>query len=157
MNCLVDLMQLENVQKKNKIRILIDAEQTYRQPAIDVMAIYLSNKYNVDTPIFYNTYQFYLKRTPEVFLQHKKLAEEGNYFFAAKCVRGAYIPSETVRANELKYDLPIVDSKEKTDLAYNFHTKLMLDEVEKKKESSPGSCNAQYEFLRNFVITDQKG
>jgi len=120
--------------KKNKIRILIDAEQTYRQPAIDVMAIYLSHKYNVDSPIFYNTYQFYLKRTPDVFLEHKKLAEEGNYFFAAKCVRGAYIPSETARANELKYELPIVDSKEKTDLEYNLHTKMMLAEVQKKKK-----------------------
>ena len=44
------------------VRILIDAEQTYYQPAIRYIAVnYLMSKYNLSRPVVYNTQQCYLK------------------------------------------------------------------------------------------------
>ena len=43
------------------MRMLIDAEHTYLQPAIDALTIALQQKYNRDGPVIMNTYQCYLK------------------------------------------------------------------------------------------------
>lgn len=48
------------------VRVLIDAEQTYYQPAIRSLVVhYLMKTYNKNQPIFYNTLQSYLKVTFE--------------------------------------------------------------------------------------------
>jgi proline dehydrogenase len=43
------------------VRLLIDAEQSYLQPAIDLFAIELQRQFNSQQPVVYNTYQAYRK------------------------------------------------------------------------------------------------
>lgn len=43
------------------MRLLVDAEHTYFQPAIDALTINMQQKYNVVEPVVINTYQCYLK------------------------------------------------------------------------------------------------
>jgi proline dehydrogenase len=103
------------------ISILLDAEQSNRQPAIEVLARILSRRYN--TPgrgaVIYNTYQAYLTRTPHAYDRDLAIAAKEGFVFAAKVVRGAYMNAEKERAAVLKVPSPIVASKRATDEAYN--------------------------------------
>ena len=108
---------------QNEVRLLLDAEQSYRQPGIEVVYRILARKHNKienKYPILYNTYQCYLKRT-EKWLKHDiHQANDGNYLLGIKLVRGAYMKSEadyrklTPNADEI-----IWESKQLTDANYN--------------------------------------
>ena len=54
--------KLSDVAQQRGVRLMIDAEQTYYQPAIRHITVHrLMPKYNLDHPIIYNTQQCYLK------------------------------------------------------------------------------------------------
>mmetsp|Transcript_17236 Transcript_17236/g.16568 ORF Transcript_17236/g.16568 Transcript_17236/m.16568 type:complete len:471 (-) Transcript_17236:106-1518(-) len=115
----------------NHICILLDAEQSNRQPAVEIIAQILSEKYNLTNPVVFNTYQTYLKRTPKVLKRDMNRAKTGNYIFAAKIVRGAYILSERKAAmNSIHgHEDPVLPSRVDTDLAYNLAVESILKSI----------------------------
>jgi len=101
------------------VKLLIDAEQTYMQPAIDHLALLMMQKYNKERPIIFNTYQCYRKDTPERVACDMNRAARQGFVFAAKAVRGAYLVQERRLAAERGYPSPIHDTKEDTHACYD--------------------------------------
>ncbi|KAF9167126.1 hypothetical protein DFQ26_005738 [Actinomortierella ambigua] len=122
---------------KTRTRLMIDAEQTYFQPAIDSVALHLQEHYNdtphADGPLIFNTYQMYLKDALSRLQQDYKRAERNGYVLAAKLVRGAYMVSERKRASELGLEDPICTDIEATHRSYNAGVDFMLEKMTKKK------------------------
>jgi proline dehydrogenase len=101
------------------IPLMIDAEESWIQNAIDEIAHLLMTRYNLKRAIVYNTAQmyrhdrfFYIKNL------HQK-AEEGNFYIGLKIVRGAYMEKERNRATKMGYLSPIQPSKSATDVDYD--------------------------------------
>eukprot|EP00435_Cladocopium_sp_Y103_P013390 s91_g3.t1 len=55
----------ETAAKSAAIPLLLDAEQSDRQPAVHLLARHLQAEFNVKEPIVYDTIQMYLKASPQ--------------------------------------------------------------------------------------------
>jgi proline dehydrogenase len=99
--------------------IMIDAEDSWYQKAIDDVARLMSEKYNREKAIVYNTLQMYQHDRLAFLEQAHTDALEKNYYLGIKFVRGAYMEKERERAVEKGYPSPIYPDKEATDRAYN--------------------------------------
>lgn len=81
----------------NNIPLLIDAEQTYYQPAIDYLTLVMMKRHNQVAPIVHNTYQFYLADSVDRLKSDAQWASAEGFRFAMKAVRGAYLERERQR------------------------------------------------------------
>lgn len=103
------------------VRLMIDAEHTYFQPAIDNITIDLARRFNRSGsfPVVFSTYQMYLKDSRQRLLTDMDRAKKGNYKFAAKLVRGAYMVLERQHAIEKGLSDPINENINVTHENYN--------------------------------------
>ncbi len=118
-----------NKAKKNDIAILIDAEESWTQVAVDDLVTQMMQRYNKEKAIVFNTLQMYRHdRVDYMKNAHIKANAEG-YFVGFKLVRGAYMEKENERAEKLGYESPICKSKALTDASFNEGLSYMLDNL----------------------------
>ncbi|KAF5181143.1 Proline dehydrogenase 1 protein [Thalictrum thalictroides] len=110
--------------------LLVDAEYTSVQPAIDYLTYSTMINFNKDdNPIVYGTIQAYLKDAKDRTIQATDAAKRMGITIGLKLVRGAYLSSETELASSLGYASPIHKSIQDTHSCYNECASYMIDKV----------------------------
>ncbi|WP_282123423.1 proline dehydrogenase family protein [Algibacter mikhailovii] len=112
------------------VAVLIDAEESWIQPAADVLVTQMMAKYNIEKPVVYNTIQLYRHDRLQFLEEEYKKAKAGNYFLGFKLVRGAYMEKENERANDKGYESPICATKALTDENFNTGLHYVMDHLD---------------------------
>lgn len=99
--------------------ILVDAEESWIQPAIDELVERMMERFNKERAIVYNTLQHYRHDRLEFLRSSLAKADKGNYHLGVKLVRGAYMEKERARAAEKGYPDPIQPDKSASDKDYD--------------------------------------
>jgi proline dehydrogenase len=137
------------------IPLMIDAEESWIQNAIDEIAHLLMTRYNLERAIVYNTAQmyrhdrfFYIKNL------HQK-AEEGNFYIGLKIVRGAYMEKERNRATKMDYISPIQPSKSATDVDYDRAIQFCVENIGRISICA-GTHNEKSSLLLTEIMKDHQ-
>ncbi|MCX7549494.1 proline dehydrogenase family protein [Xanthomarina sp. F2636L] len=117
--------------KERDVELLIDAEESWMQKAVDDLVSKMMQKYNTEKPIVYNTLQMYRHDRMAFLKEELEHAEANGYFLGYKIVRGAYMEKENERALKKGYPTPICESKAATDDNFNESAKFILDHLDR--------------------------
>ena len=109
------------------MKLLIDAEETWIQDAVDEIVYNNAKEFNRDDIIVYNTIQLYRKGRIEEINKQLDLARKFGYKIGFKLVRGAYMEKEAKRAQQMNYPNPIQDTKADTDDDYNLALRICFE------------------------------
>ncbi|HTA28121.1 MAG TPA: proline dehydrogenase family protein [Bacteroidia bacterium] len=114
-----------------QVQVLVDAEETWTQVAVDALVRDMMEKYNKQKAIVFNTAQMY-RRDRLAYLDNLlKDAQEKNYFIGMKLVRGAYMEKERDHAAKGGYQSPINDTKADTDNEYNSALEFCIKHIDR--------------------------
>jgi proline dehydrogenase len=111
------------------VPVMVDAEESWIQDAIDGLAVEMMKKYNREKLIVYNTYQLYRNDKVKSLKEDAALAKADGFILGAKLVRGAYMEKERKRAAEMGYPSPINATKQATDIEYNTAVEFCSDNI----------------------------
>lgn len=101
------------------VPVLIDAEESWMQDAVDNLIEELMEVYNTKKPIVFNTLQMYRHDRIEYLKKLHRNAHQKGFYIGLKVVRGAYMEKERERAVKMGYLSPICKDKETTDKNYD--------------------------------------
>ncbi|ADU71471.1 proline dehydrogenase family protein [Pantoea sp. At-9b] len=97
------------------VSVMVDAEQTTVQPAVDELMLLMMKKYNHHYPAIILTMQFYLKGKFNTLKEYYHLACNNDFILGIKVVRGAYLEEE----KKLDRENLFFECKKDTDDSYN--------------------------------------
>ena len=145
--------------RQNHVRVVVDAEQSWYQPVIDVMTDELMQRYNtLDGPAtIIASFQAYLRRHPHLVRQQVARAEEKGYKLMFKQVRGAYMDSEAARAvaANCPEDSPVWQTKTETDASFNDAMRYTLEKVAEQVAAGQPPRNSAVFATHNSHSVDE--
>ncbi|XP_066434004.1 hydroxyproline dehydrogenase-like [Eleutherodactylus coqui] len=113
--------------KANGVRVLVDAEYTYMNPALSLVTMAMMAQCNTDEPWIWNIYQCYLKDSYKNLTEDLDTAQRLGLCFGVKLVRGAYMDKERKLAKEKGYSDPIQPDWTATNTSYQRSLDKLLD------------------------------
>lgn len=116
---------------EKNVGVYIDAEETWIQDPVDVLAILMMQQFNQQKAVIFNTYQLYRHDRLQFLKDSLEAAQTRNFILGAKVVRGAYMEKERRRAAEMNYPSPIQPDKAATDSDYNLAVKFSIDNIDR--------------------------
>lgn len=149
------LQRIGELSEELKVRIFIDAEETWMQDAIDDLVRDMMREYNTKTATVYGTFQMYRKDSFSRLQEEFELAQEQGFILGAKNVRGAYMEKERERAKDENRESPIHDTKQGSDEAFDAAVRYCVDRYEQI-----ASCTATHNLNSNMLqasLIDEKG
>lgn len=132
---------------KMDVRVLIDAEDSWLQNAIDTIAYEMMQHYNKEKALIFNTFQMYRKDMLNNLRHAQQKAAMHQHYLGAKLVRGAYMEKERERAEEKGYPDPIQPTKEATDEDFNKALNFCID----NKQRVSVMCGSHNEYSNKFL------
>lgn len=156
-----DLRETCRKAKAADIVVMIDAEYSWFQPALDRIATFLSAEFNTPipspsptgqpefwAPTVFNTFQALLRSTPSRLQEFVDEAQEKGYSIGIKLVRGAYLVSETNRWREERLkrksdvsDKPLVwSSKAETDECFDSLASSLVNRLSNAAKKAQDAC-----------------
>lgn len=114
---------------RKRVPIMIDAEESWLQTAIDRLAEEAFVEFNKDGPLIYTTLQLYRKDRLEYLKYLWQKAENQGFYPGVKLVRGAYMEKERRRSVEKSYPDPIQISKADTDRDFNSALDFVVEHI----------------------------
>lgn len=122
--------ELMEIAHSNELPVMIDAEESWLQPAIDGLAEEAMRKFNRNKAIVINTFQLYRKDKLAYLQTQIDTARKSGFHVGAKLVRGAYMEKEAARAAAKGISSPIQPDKASSDRDYNAAVQLCLDNLD---------------------------
>lgn len=113
------------------VPIMIDAEETWIQDTIDLLALEMMRLFNREGIVVYNTYQLYRHDKLSDLKTDHLIAEAEGFILGVKMVRGAYMEKERKRAEEMGYPSPIQPTKQASDDDYDESLRYCITNIEK--------------------------
>ncbi len=101
------------------ISVMIDAEESWIQDAIDNITEGMMKTFNKERAIVFNTLQMYRSDRLDYLKRIHKDSKLNGYFLGFKIVRGAYLEKENSRAKKMGYKTPIQINKYDCDNDYD--------------------------------------
>ena len=113
-----------------KTKVLVDAEESWIQEAIDGLVMLVMPYYNRSQAVVYHTVQLYRKDRLEFlkFVHQDALANE--LVLGVKLVRGAYMEKERARAAAQGVECVVHENKQDTDNDFNAALDYCLDHIQ---------------------------
>lgn len=119
-----------SVAATDDLKIMIDAEESWLQGAVDQLVEDVMVKYNRIRTVVFTTLQMY-RWDRLSYLEHLyNLGVHNGIKIGVKFVRGAYMEMERERAELKGYESPICQDKASTDLNFNHAVSYALDRIE---------------------------
>lgn len=113
-----------------RVRVMIDAEDSWGQTAVDDLVETLMKEFNKEYCIVSNTLQMYRHDRLDYLKKIYERSQKEGYILGFKIVRGAYMEKERERAEEKGYPSPINPTKEATDQLYDEALEFILDRID---------------------------